>query len=72
MARHGSILGLSRSLGDVDHVRDAVLAVPGFAAGLAYRPAGSQTPGQVKAGRYTIYVGNSADNTPHTATLTAG
>jgi beta-glucosidase len=23
-------------------------------------------------GRYTIYVGNSADNTPHTATLTAG
>jgi beta-glucosidase len=25
-----------------------------------------------KPGRYTIYVGNSADNTPHTATLTAG
>jgi beta-glucosidase len=25
-----------------------------------------------KPGQYTIYVGNSADNTPHTATLTAG
>ena len=25
-----------------------------------------------KPGRYTIYVGNSADNTPHTTTLTAG
>jgi hypothetical protein len=24
----------------------------------------------IKAGQYTIYVGNSADNTPHTATLT--
>jgi hypothetical protein len=47
MARHGPILGLGRSLGDVDHVRDAVLALPGFAAGLADCPAGSQTPGQV-------------------------
>jgi len=25
-----------------------------------------------KPGRYTVYVGNSADNTPHTASLTAG
>ena len=25
-----------------------------------------------KPGEYTIYVGNSADNTPHTATLTVG
>ena len=26
----------------------------------------------IKPGQYTVYVGNSADNTPHTATLTAG
>ena len=25
-----------------------------------------------KPGEYTVYVGNSADNTPHTATLTVG
>jgi beta-glucosidase len=24
----------------------------------------------IKPGKYTIYVGNSAENTPHTATLT--
>jgi hypothetical protein len=47
MARHGPIIGLGRSLGDVNHVRDAVLALPGLAAGLADCPAGSQTPGQV-------------------------
>jgi hypothetical protein len=25
-----------------------------------------------KPGEYTVYVGNSADNTPHTSTLTVG
>jgi beta-glucosidase len=25
-----------------------------------------------RPGEYTVYVGNSADNTPHTATLTVG
>lgn len=26
----------------------------------------------INPGQYTVYVGNSADDTPHTATLTAG
>ena len=26
----------------------------------------------IKPGEYTVYVGNSADNTPHTTTLTVG
>ena len=43
--------GLGRALADVDHVRDAVLALAGLAAGAAQRPSGAQTAREVAAQR---------------------
>ena len=40
---HGPVLDLGRPLGDVDHVRDPVLALPDLAARTAHRPPGAQT-----------------------------
>ena len=48
---HRPVVGLGGPLGDVDHVRDPVLALPGLAAGLAQRPPGAQTAGQLPAQR---------------------
>jgi hypothetical protein len=47
VAGHAALVGLGRQLGDRDHVGDAVLALPGLAAGLAQRPAGAQVAGQL-------------------------
>jgi hypothetical protein len=41
------IVGLRGPLGDVDHVGNAVLALPGLTAGLAQRPAGAQVARQL-------------------------
>ena len=46
-----TIIGLRRTLGDVDHVGDGVLALGGLAAGLAQRAAGAQTARQLAAQR---------------------
>ena len=51
MPGDGAIVGLGGPLGDVDHVRDPVLALPGLAAGAPQRPSGAQAPGQVAAQR---------------------
>ena len=49
VARHGAVIGLGGTLGDVDHVRDAVLALTGLAARSSQRPPGPQAPGQIAA-----------------------
>jgi hypothetical protein len=41
VAGHRAILGLGGPLGDVDHVGDPVLSLPGLAAGLTQRAAGA-------------------------------
>ena len=48
---HRPVVGLGRTLADVDHVRDPVLPLPGLTAGVAQRPPGAQTPGQLTAQR---------------------
>jgi hypothetical protein len=40
VAGHGPILGLGRTFGDVDHVRDPILALPDLPRGSPHRPTG--------------------------------
>ena len=47
MPGNGPVGGLGRPFGDVDHVRDPVLALPGLPARVPHRPTGPQTPGQL-------------------------
>ncbi|HEY9469183.1 MAG TPA: hypothetical protein VIQ76_06160 [Propionibacteriaceae bacterium] len=47
MAGHGPVVGLGRPLGNVDHVRDPVLALADLPRGPTNRPTGTQTPGQI-------------------------
>ncbi|MBT2588477.1 hypothetical protein J7I86_21995, partial [Arthrobacter sp. ISL-95] len=53
MARHGPVLNLSRTFGDIDHSRDPVLALTGLTAGLPDSPPGAQTHGQITLQRPT-------------------
>jgi Domain of Unknown Function (DUF1080) len=46
VARHGPIIGLGRPFGDVDHVRDPVLALPDLPRWPPHRTTSPQTPGQ--------------------------
>ena len=46
---HCPVLDLSRPLRDIDHVRDAVLALPDLAARTPQRPPGAQTHRQITA-----------------------
>ena len=47
MAGDRPIIGLGRTLGDVDHVRDPVLALADLPRGPTNRPTSPQTPGQI-------------------------
>jgi hypothetical protein len=47
VARDAAVVGLWWTVGDVDHVGDAVLALGGLAAGLAQRPARPQVARQL-------------------------
>jgi len=51
VAGYGTIGGLRGALADINHVRDAILALSGLAAGSAQRPPGAQTLGQCPAQR---------------------
>ncbi len=54
MPRNGTVIGLGRALGDVDHVvQDPVLALGALAVGLAQPTPGAQAFGQVTAQRTT-------------------